>query len=191
MDIKKLYLALVIAFIATFGTVFIQHAGVMPFLIVCGSMIAAIPCRLATTYKVPADPKKVLPIYLLIAAMLMAHVWEEYLFEFGPRIGVLTGTGFTQGQFLVEIAFFLPVFWILGAVGLYFRHPLGNYVLWFVILGMILGEPVHLLVFPFLEGGRYHYFPGMWTALFPLVPGLWAFHVLVQGYRENRAREAQ
>jgi hypothetical protein len=67
---------------------------------------------------------------------------------------------------------------VAGAIGINKRHPLGNFIAWFFFVTMILGEPVHLLVFPFMEGGRYHYFyfPGVWSALLPMPPavfGIW------------------
>jgi hypothetical protein len=49
---------------------------------------------------------------------------------------------------------------------------------------MFLGEPVHLLVFTKLEGGCYHYFPGMWTALLPTVMGAWGITIIVKEYRK-------
>jgi hypothetical protein len=65
---------------------------------------------------------------------------------------------------------------VAGAIGIYHRHPLGNFIAWLFFVGMMVGEPTHLLVFPLMEGGRYHYFPGMWTALAPMAPaayGIW------------------
>jgi hypothetical protein len=58
-----------------------------------------------------------------------------------------------QGGFLSQIAFYLPSFWILGAIGLYYRHPLANILSRFVFFGMFLSEPTHLLVFSNLKGG--------------------------------------
>jgi hypothetical protein len=42
---------------------------------------------------------------------------------------------------------------VAGAIGINKRHPLGNFIAWFFFVTMILGEPVHLLVFPFMVGG--------------------------------------
>ena len=58
-----------------------------------------------------------------------------------------------------------------------------------MIVGMILGEPAHLLVFPvvtmFQTGGSYSYFSGMYTALFAMIP---AILMLAEIVRETRAR---
>jgi hypothetical protein len=39
-------------------------------------------------------------------------------------------------------------------------------------------------VFPLLEGGPYHNFPGMWTALFPMAP---AAHGIRRMLTDDRA----
>jgi hypothetical protein len=180
---QSLYLALVVTFIATFAMSLVQTAGVMPTLIVCGSMVGGAVGWYFTSLKYPTDPRKLLPVYLLTVPLLYLHIWEEYLYKFGPLIGALTGTGWTESEFLVQFAFYLPAFWILSAIGLYYRHPLANFIAWFIFFGMFLGEPVHLLVFPNLEGGRYHYFPGMWAALLPTVMGVWGIYVIVKEYK--------
>jgi hypothetical protein len=135
----------------------------------------------------PTDPRKILPIYLLTIFMLYVHIGEEYWTGFGPRLGAATGSGWSESEFVALFVFYLPAFWILGALGLYYRHPLGNFMAWFIFFGMFLGEPTHLLVFPNLEAGRYHYFPGMWTALLPMVMGLWGISVIWQEYRAARS----
>ena len=185
---QTLYLALVVTFIVTFAIPLLQRAGLAPTIIVGGSMIGGAIGWYFTSLKRPTNPRKLVPVYLLTAALLYLHIWEEYLYEFGPRIGVLTGTGWTESEFMVQIAFYLPAFWILGAIGLYYSHPLGNFVAWFVFFGMFLGEPTHLLIFPNLEGGRYHYFPGMWTALLPMVMGIWGIYIIIKDY--NKAKLA-
>lgn len=53
-----------------------------------------------------------------------------------------------------------------------------------MIVGMILGEPTHLLVFPIVrmvqKGVGYEYFSGMYTALFPMVPAILALTVIIK-----------
>jgi len=86
------------------------------------------------------------------------------VFDFAGRISAAAHVRWTETQFVEVIVLLGPAIWIAGALGVYKRHPLGNFVAWFLFVGMMVGEPAHFLVFPFLEGGRYHYFPGMWTA---------------------------
>ena len=185
--VHKLYIALAAVFTATFATGIAMTAGTMPTVIVSGSMTAGLVAWAFTSLRCPTDPRRIVPVYLLTAAMLYLHIAEELLFGFGPRIGAITGTGWTQAQFVVEFVFVLPVFWILGALALYFRHPLGGFMAWFIFVGMFLGEPTHLLVFPLAEGGRYHYFPGMWTALLPMVMGFWGLNVMLKDWRRQRS----
>lgn len=181
---QTLYLALVATFIVTTALWLAPTAGVMPAIIISGSMLGGGIGWYFTSLRYPTDPRKLLPVYLITAVMLYFHIWEEYHYGFGSRIGALTGTGWTESQFVIQIIFYLPLFWILGTIGLYYRHPLGNFVSWFIFFGMFLGEPTHLLVFPNLEGGRYHYFPGMWTALLPMVMGIWGIYIIVQEYKK-------
>lgn len=181
---QLLYFSLVATFIITTAVWLAPTAGIMPAIIISGSMLGGAIGWYFTSLRHPTDPRKLLPIYLITAVMLYFHIWEEYLYEFGPRIGALTGTGWTESQFVIQIIFYLPIFWILGAIGLYYRHPLGNFIAWFIFFGMFLGEPTHLLVFPNLEGGRYHYFPGMWTALLPMVMGIWGIYIIVQEHKK-------
>lgn len=183
---QTLYLALVLTFIGTFAVSLVPTAGVMPAIILTGSMLGGMVGWYFTSLKYPTDPRKIVPVYLLTAALLYLHIWEEYLYGFGPRIGALTGTGWSESEFLVQFAFYLPAFWVLGTIGLYYRHPLGNFIAWFVFIGMFLGEPTHLLVFPNLEGGRYHYFPGMWTALLPTAMGVWGIYIIVKEYQKMK-----
>ena len=184
--IEKLYVALAAVFTVTFATGLATTAGTMPTLIVSGSMAAGLVAWARTSLRHPTDPRRIMGVYLMTAAMLYLHIGEEIIYDFGPRIGALTGTGWTQQEFIVEFVFVLPIFWILGALALYKRHPLGGFMAWFIFVGMFLGEPTHLLVFPIAEGGRYHYFPGMWTALLPMVMGFWGLHVMLADWRHQR-----
>ncbi|MBV7340118.1 hypothetical protein KFU94_70320 [Chloroflexi bacterium TSY] len=90
---QSLYLALIATFIVTSAIWLVQTAGIMPAIIVCGSMAGGAVGWYFTSLKHPVDPRKIVPVYLLTAVLLYLHIWEEYLFEFGPRIGTLTGTG--------------------------------------------------------------------------------------------------
>jgi hypothetical protein len=183
---QKLYVVMAAAFTATLAAGLLLTAGVMPTLIVCGSMAAGLVGWALTSLRLPTDPRRILPVYLITAAMLYLHITEEMVYGFGPRIGALTGTGWTEAQFIFEFVFVLPLFWILGALALWFRHLLGGFMSWFIFVGMFLGEPTHLLVFPLAEGGRYHYFPGMWTAMLPMVMGFWGLHVILSDWRQRR-----
>jgi hypothetical protein len=151
------------------GDLYLQ-AGVLVVGIVAGSMAAGFVIWLRTTLRRPPAVPAVLPAYLLTLILFLLHVLEEHVFDFAGRISAAAHVRWTETQFVEVIVLLGPAIWIAGALGVYKRHPLGNFVAWFLFVGMMVGEPAHFLVFPFLEGGRYHYFPGMWTALFPMVP---------------------
>lgn len=185
--LQSLYLALVATFVATFALTFPAQAGLLPTMIVAGSMLIALVVWARTSLRHPPEPRRVLPIYLIVAALLMLHIGEEYLFKFGPRIAALTGSDWSERQFLFGVGFVLPAVWIGGAALIALRHPIGGFITWFIFIGMIVGEPTHLGVFPLQEGGRYHYFPGMWTALIPLVPSIWGMWVMIDDYRGRRS----
>ena len=183
----KLSVALVAAFIATYATVVYLQAGLLVVGIICGAMIVGFVAWLRTTVRRPADPAVALPPYLLTLALFLLHILEEELFDFAGRIAAVLHVHWTQHDFLLVIVLVGPAIWIAGAIGLYRRHPIGNYLAWFIFIAMILGEPVHLLVFPFLEGGRYHYFPGMWTALLPMIPAVFGAWRLLAEHRKAMA----
>jgi len=143
-----------------------------------------------TSLKYPTDPKLLLPPYLLTAALLMFHIAEEYAFDFGNRIAAIADGIWTTEEFLWSLGLGFPLIWIAGAFAIAKRNPFGGFVSWFVFCGMLLGEPTHLIVFPIreimLHGGRYDYFPGMWTALAPLIPGVWGIWVVLKDTRRQR-----
>jgi hypothetical protein len=171
---QRLWIVLIIAFVATYGTTLYIQAGFGPVGVIVGSMMGGMVGWLKTTAKRPADPRTILPLYLLMLGLFMVHVGEEYLWDFWTRIGAVFHSTWSERDYVFLIVLAGPMVWIVGGIGLWLRHPLGNFIAWFMFVGMILGEPTHVLLFPLLEGGRYHYFPGMWTALFPMVPAIYA-----------------
>ena len=182
-----LSVALVAVFIPTYATLLYLQAGFMVVGIVAGSMVAGFAIWLRTTLRRPPAAQAILPAYLLALVLFLLHVLEEYAFDFAGRIAAAAHVRWTEAQFVEVIVLLGPAIWIAGALGIYKRHPLGNFVAWFFFVGMMLGEPTHMLVFPFMEGGRYHYFPGMWTALFPMVPAAYGIWRMLADDRSARA----
>jgi hypothetical protein len=172
----RLSVAIVALFIPTYGTLLYRQAGLIVVGIVVGSMVAGFVVWLRTTLTRPPAASAILPAYLVTLVLFLLHVLEEYAFDFAGRIAAAAHVRWTEAQFVEVIVLLGPAIWIAGAVGIHKRHPLGNFIAWFFFVAMMLGEPAHLLVFPFMEGGRYHYFPGMWSALLPMAPaayGIW------------------
>ena len=166
-------------------------SGPMPLIIVIGSMLGGLIGWRLTTALQPADPAKAVPLYLLLLAFFYLHVGEEGLTGFATHIAAISGTPWSEGEFLVLFGLVGPIVWFFSAWSLWKRRPFGNFVFWFLIVGMILGEPTHHALFPVMAmvklGVDYVYFPGMYSALFPMVP---AILVLVMIVGERKARLA-
>ena len=186
-----------IAIAAIVSISFMMHlfhtADLLPTIIIgLGALALGMVFWVRTSLKYPTDPKLLLPPYLITAALLMLHIVEEYIFDFGSMIGGITQGIWTTEQFMWSIGFGFPIIWISGAFAIAKRSPFGGFVSCFLFTGMLLGEPTHLLVFPIreamLHGGGYDYFPGMWTALMPLVSGLWGMAVIVKDAKQQKQK---
>jgi ABC-type dipeptide/oligopeptide/nickel transport system permease subunit len=114
---QRLYLLLACAFTATLAIGIAATAGVMVAGIVSGSMAAGLVGWSRTSLKRPTDPARIVPVYLLTVFLLYLHIGEEFLYDFGSRIGALTGTGWTETQHMLQFGFIVPAFWILAAGG--------------------------------------------------------------------------
>jgi hypothetical protein len=186
MKNNLIFILFVIGVILFFSPMLYTSAGFVPATIITISMVGGLAVWIKFPLLYPTEPKKIIPIYALMVTSLWFHILEEYEFDFGPRLGEAIHSGWTGKEFLFSFGYFLPILWILGLIGLAYRHPLGYYMASFVAFGMFLGEPTHLLVFPILEGGRYHYFPGMWTALIPMIFGIWTLQVMIGDARREK-----
>lgn len=185
-----LWTLLFLAFGLVYGVTLFTEAGLLPVGVIVGSMVGGIIAWRRTTARVPADPMKLLPLYLLMLGLFYFHVGEETLTGFNQAIAAITGTPWGTPEFTYFIALIGPAIWVAGGISLWLRQPFGNFILWFMIIGMILGEPTHLIVFPviamFKYGIGYTYFSGMFTALFPMVPAILAAIAIVNDSRAQR-----
>lgn len=179
---RWLYLGLAVAFFVVYTLNLYSQAGPQATGIVCGSMVGGFVCWILTTWRRPANPKLIVPVYLVTMALFFIHVLEEYLFHFSDRIAELFGLVWPESEFVMTIMLLGPMIWLGAAVGLIYRNPFANFIAWFLLFGMVLGEPAHL-VFPIVEGGAYHYFPGMWTALLPMVTAIFGIVLIVRDHR--------
>jgi hypothetical protein len=108
---------------------------------------------------------------------------------------------------LLVFAFLGPTLYALTALGLYYRIPFAGFVAWFIFIGPGIAEFTHF-IFPLLRpaiepgvtstlsrqvsNGRFvadmpnywiratgrYYFPGLYTAILPMIPGIWAIRRL-------------
>jgi len=67
--------------------------------------------------------------------------------------------------------FAVPVLYFLAAIGVWFESPFAEFLSYTLLFGPGFIQWTHY-VFPLFQGGQYHYFPGMWTAWLPMIPGI-------------------
>jgi hypothetical protein len=188
--------------------------GLPPVVIVGGSGVIALVMWNRYYLERPSAPDVILPLFLLTVAALEIHMMEEYLTGFGPAMSRLFDISWTERSFLIVFAFVGPALYALTALGLYFRVPLAGFMAWFIFIGPGVAEFTHF-VFPVLKpairpelpgtlseivsNGRFvagmrnyylgttgtYYFPGLYTAVLPMIPGIWAIVRMVR----SRAQE--
>jgi hypothetical protein len=194
------------------------HAiGIPPVAIVGGSGALGFIFWLWSYRRGPIDPAVILPPFLLTTACLEIHMIEEYRMGFGPAISRLFDISWTEQGFLLVFAFIGPIIYSLTALGLYRRNVLAGFIAWFIFIGPGVAEVTHF-IFPFIRPallpedprtitqvvhnghlvehmrnyfigttGRY-YFPGLYTAVLPMIPGIFGIYAVI---RERRHRAIQ
>ena len=186
---KNLFTAFFVGLVAVYATSLYLEAGILPVGIVCGSMMGGLIGWRKTTSDNPANPKKIVPLYLLMLCLFNIHVGEEFVTHFNQAVALISGHYWPDNQFTFFIALMGPVIWVFGAFSLWLKQPFGNFICWFMIVGMILGEPTHLLLFPVIrlfQIGGYGYFPGMYTALFPMIPAILMLVIIISDHKEYK-----
>jgi hypothetical protein len=180
-----------------------RNIGLAPVAIVGGSGVMGMLIWMRTYLRRPVDPRVILPPFLLTVAALQVHMAEEYLTGFGPAMSRLFDISWTEHSFVLVFTCIGPALYSLTALGLFYRIPLAGFVAWFIFIGPGVAELTHFIfpvlepaILPELEGpvsqavsngrfvtdmpnywltatGRY-YFSGMYTAVLPMIPGIWA-----------------
>jgi hypothetical protein len=189
---RNLWSLLFVSLVVVYGTTLFRQGGPLPVVPIVGSMIAGLIGWRKTTALRPADPAVAVPLFLLLLSLFYVHVGEEALTDFSRAIASISGTPWNDRDFTLLIGLIGPAVWFFSAWSLWQRQPFGNFVYWFLIVGMILGEPAHLVVFPVMAmkkfGIGYQYFSGMYTALFPMIPAILALVAIVGEHRGRAAR---
>lgn len=190
-----------------------RSIGVPPVVIVGGSCIVGFVMWVKTYLRRPVGPEIILAPFLLTVAALEAHMAEEYLTGFGPAMSRLFDISWTERSFLIVFAFIGPTLYSLTALGLYYRVPIAGFLAWFILIGPGVAEFTHF-IFPLLQpairpevrgpvslvvsNGRFmanmpnywlrttgtYYFPGLYTAVLPMIPGIWGILRLVRASRQ-------
>lgn len=215
---RTLNIAAALAFTLGAMAVAYARIGLPPVVIVGGSGLVGLLLWKRTYLDAPLDPRIILPPFLLTIAGLEVHMAEEYLTSFGPAISRLFDASWTERSFLMVFAFIGPAIYSLTALGLFYRVPIAGFVACFIFVGPGLAELTHF-IFPLIEPailpevtapvsrevsngnfvadmpnywvgatGRY-YFPGLYSAVLPMLPGSWAI-VRLLGAARGQARAA-
>jgi hypothetical protein len=184
-----------------------------PVLIVGGSGIVGSLLWWKTYLRRPLDPNVVLPPFLLTVAALEVHMIEEYLTHFGPAMSRLFNISWSERSFLMIFAFIGPAIYSLTALGLFRKVPIAGFFMCFIFIGPGVAEFVHFIlpalrpdVAPLLAqnisgtvgSGRFitempnyyfgatgrYYVSGMYTAILPMIPGIYGVTRLLKAPRD-------
>jgi len=197
-----------------------RYIGWPPVIIVGGSGTAAFVLWSLTYLRRPLPPEVVLPAFLLTVAGLQVHLIEEYLTGFAPAMSRLFNISWSENSYLMIFVFIGPVLYTLTALGLFRRVPLAGFLMCFILIGPGVAEFTHF-IFPVLKPdvqptvaasvqavvgrgqlmqnlpnfwvhvtGRY-YFPGMYTAILPMIPGIYGIRKLLAAARATGRIEKQ
>jgi hypothetical protein len=198
-----------VAFVAVAMGAGYRSIGLPPVIIVGGSGVVALVLWLWTYHRGSVDAAVILPPFLLTIACLEAHMIEEYVTGFGPAMSRLFDISWTERGFLLVFAFIGPIIYSLTALGLYWRIPLAGFVACFIFVGPGVAEFTHF-IFPLIKPailpddpqtitqmvsngnlvenmrnyfigttGQY-YFPGLYTAVLPMVPGIYGIYAVIR-----------
>jgi hypothetical protein len=209
--IQKISLVIAIAFCIIAPTMGYFKIGLPPVIIIGSSAIVGFFFWYFTYLKNPTDPKIILPLFILTVAALQIHIVEEYLTGFAPAMSRLFNIPWSEKGFLMVFALVGPIIYTLTTLGLYYRIPIAGFIAWFIFIGPGVAEFTHF-IFPLLQphieptnlnsitqtiNGTeisnmpnyyykttgYYYFAGMWTAILPMIPGIFAIYRLTKEHR--------
>ena len=168
-------IAVIVASIIYFGLTLV---GPVATLIIGGSATLAFFAWLFTTFKKPADPQAILPLYLLVVAFELIHMSEESMTDFAGKFGNLFGENFS---IFAPMVLLFGGIWVLAAFGLLYKNPVANFFVWFVAIGPGVANGIAHFIFPILAGS--YYFPGLVTVIFPFVASILLIKRLLEGSR--------
>lgn len=132
-----------------------------------------------TTYNnIPADPHRIAIPYLIAVICFIIHVYEEYRSHIEKTMGKMLKINVTQQGFLSVAGFLGPVIWLTGLAMALNQWQFGYFLVSTFYFGMMFGEITHF-IFPFVENGKFHYSPGMYTALLPIAAGWYGFFTTI------------
>ena len=214
LSVRIASMAIAAAFLLVTMLAGYRYIGWPPVIIVGGSGTAPLVLWSLTYLRRPLPAEVVLPAFLLTVAGLQVHLIEEYLTGFAPAMSRLFDISWSVHSYLMIFVFIGPVLYTLTALGLFRRVPLAGFLMCFILIGPGVAEFTHF-IFPVLKPdvlptvaapvqavvgrgqlmqdlpnfwvhvtGRY-YFPGMYTAILPMIPGVYGIFNLVRAARSE------
>src|SRR6202142_1967507 len=217
LSVRIANMAIAAAFLLVAMLAGYRNIGWPPVIIVGGSGTAAFVLWSLTYVRRPLPAEVALPAFLLTVAGLQVHLIEEYLTGFAPAMSRLFDISWSVHSYLMIFVFIGPLLYTLTALGLFRRVPLAGFLMCFIFIGPGVAEFVHFL-FPALQPdvqptvagpvqafvgrgqlmqnlpnfwvhvtGRY-YFPGMYTAILPMIPGVYGIRRLLGAARTARKK---
>jgi hypothetical protein len=218
-SLQKGSLLAAIAFCIIGPTMGYLTIGLPPVIIVGGAGVIGFVFWYFTYLKHPTDPRIILPIFVLTVAALQIHIVEEYLTGFGPAMSRVFNIPWSEKSFILVFALVGPTIYTLTTLGLYYRIPMAGFIAWFIFIGPGVAEFTHF-IFPLLQPlieptnlnnitqtisgtavaempnyyfkatGQY-YFSGMYTAILPMIPGIYAIYRLTKEHKlQSKLRAA-
>jgi hypothetical protein len=193
--------------------------GLPPVIIIGGAAAVGFFFWYFTYLKNPTDPKIILPLFILTVAALQIHIIEEYQTGFGPAMSRLFNIPWSEKGFLIVFALVGPTIYTLTTLGLLYRVPMAGFIAWFIFIGPGVAEFTHF-IFPLLQPAvepanvhhitqtikgteiatmpnyyykttGHYYFSGMWTAVLPMIPGIYAIYRLTKEHKLQVKRLAR
>jgi len=210
---QKISLIPAIVFCVVAPTMGYIKIGLPPVIIIGGSAVVGFFFWYFTYLKNPTDPKIILPLFVLTVAALQIHIVEEYQAGFGPAMSRLFNIPWTEKSFLMVFALVGPTIYTLTTLGLYYKVPIAGFIAWFIFIGPGVAEFTHFIfpaLQPHIQPGNvstitqaikgtevanmpnyyykttgHYYFAGMWTAVLPMIPGIYSIYRLVKEQRHQ------
>lgn len=165
-DRFSLSLLFVIATLITLYTAGVIYLGLLVTLPVALAGGVALLAWWWRAFRQPVDPALALPLYILTVVALIGQATEAYVLGYPAALTSAFPAAFPAPVRFDDFAF-LAVFplaattlFLLGAVGLWYRHPLGSYSAWWLFLWAIVSGLMPFVI-PLALAQGYGYFAGM------------------------------
>lgn len=158
--------------------------------LVVGAGFVSLGAWRVTTYRRPAAAS-IFPVYIFAIAALLVHQLDQWYGGYASLLNQLfpsifaAPVIFTEEIYVIVFSLGGTALFLYGGLGVLLRHPLGNYMAWFLFCWCVV-ESVSLFIVPVAADGRMHLIPGMLTAIVPIAAGVYGMGRLIAEYRNGR-----